>query len=232
MFVSLDKAKRELGFNPRPVDGALKRAVDWFRAATCESVTCNCWYSWLPSAANLEGLLVHSTTSSAKPDGRWISPRPGGCCDEVANWWRTGPGRSWRGGGGVVKAHQPTCDGIDQHRDSVAARSGAQDRRHRCGDHGLRGGCAFPAEPPVTGVSHRGKRLLVDRVVSTAEEKARAACRARSPWRWKPRQWRTAPRSWVFRFLFASVTDTGGGNFPLDFNQTAFRRPLQPQRKS
>jgi dihydroflavonol-4-reductase len=31
MFVSLDKAKRELGFNPRPVDGALKRAVDWFR---------------------------------------------------------------------------------------------------------------------------------------------------------------------------------------------------------
>jgi dihydroflavonol-4-reductase len=32
MFVSLDKAKRDLGFNPRPVDGALKRAVDWFRA--------------------------------------------------------------------------------------------------------------------------------------------------------------------------------------------------------
>jgi len=32
MFVSLDKAKRELGFNPRPVDGALKRAVDWFRS--------------------------------------------------------------------------------------------------------------------------------------------------------------------------------------------------------
>ena len=32
MFVSLDKAKRELGFNPAPVDGALKRAVDWFRA--------------------------------------------------------------------------------------------------------------------------------------------------------------------------------------------------------
>jgi dihydroflavonol-4-reductase len=32
MFVSSDKAKRELGFNPRPVDGALKRAVDWFRA--------------------------------------------------------------------------------------------------------------------------------------------------------------------------------------------------------
>lgn len=31
MFVSLDKAKRDLGFNPRPVDGALKRAVDWFR---------------------------------------------------------------------------------------------------------------------------------------------------------------------------------------------------------
>ena len=32
MFVSSDKAKRELGFNPGPVDGALKRAVDWFRA--------------------------------------------------------------------------------------------------------------------------------------------------------------------------------------------------------
>jgi dihydroflavonol-4-reductase len=32
MFVSSDKAKRELGFDPGPVDGALKRAVDWFRA--------------------------------------------------------------------------------------------------------------------------------------------------------------------------------------------------------
>jgi dihydroflavonol-4-reductase len=32
MFVSSDKAKRELGFSPGPVDGALKRAVDWFRA--------------------------------------------------------------------------------------------------------------------------------------------------------------------------------------------------------
>jgi dihydroflavonol-4-reductase len=32
MFVSLDKAKRDLGFNPQPVDGALKRAVDWFRS--------------------------------------------------------------------------------------------------------------------------------------------------------------------------------------------------------
>jgi dihydroflavonol-4-reductase len=32
MFVSVDKAKRELGFNPGPVEGALKRAVDWFRA--------------------------------------------------------------------------------------------------------------------------------------------------------------------------------------------------------
>lgn len=31
MFVSLDKAKRDLGFNPRPVDGALQRAVEWFR---------------------------------------------------------------------------------------------------------------------------------------------------------------------------------------------------------
>jgi dihydroflavonol-4-reductase len=32
MFVSSDKAKRELGFNPGAVEGALKRAVDWFRA--------------------------------------------------------------------------------------------------------------------------------------------------------------------------------------------------------
>jgi dihydroflavonol-4-reductase len=32
MFVSPEKAKRELGFSPGPVDGALKRAVDWFRA--------------------------------------------------------------------------------------------------------------------------------------------------------------------------------------------------------
>lgn len=32
MFVSADKAKRELGFHPRAVGGALQRAVDWFRA--------------------------------------------------------------------------------------------------------------------------------------------------------------------------------------------------------
>jgi len=32
MFVSVDKAKRELGFSPGPVEGALRRAVDWFRA--------------------------------------------------------------------------------------------------------------------------------------------------------------------------------------------------------
>jgi len=32
MFVSADKAKRELGFEPGPVDGALQRAVDWFQA--------------------------------------------------------------------------------------------------------------------------------------------------------------------------------------------------------
>jgi len=32
MFVSSGKAKRELGFNPGPVEDALKRAVDWFRA--------------------------------------------------------------------------------------------------------------------------------------------------------------------------------------------------------
>jgi dihydroflavonol-4-reductase len=31
MFVSSDKARRELGFNPVPVDGALARAVEWFR---------------------------------------------------------------------------------------------------------------------------------------------------------------------------------------------------------
>jgi len=32
VFVSSDKAKRQLGFNPGAVEGALKRAVDWFRA--------------------------------------------------------------------------------------------------------------------------------------------------------------------------------------------------------
>lgn len=32
MFVSCDKARRELGFEPSPVDGALQRAVEWFRA--------------------------------------------------------------------------------------------------------------------------------------------------------------------------------------------------------
>ena len=32
VFVSSDKAKRELGFEPGAVEGALKRAVDWFRA--------------------------------------------------------------------------------------------------------------------------------------------------------------------------------------------------------
>ncbi len=32
MFVSVEKARRELGFSPGPVDGALRRAVDWFRA--------------------------------------------------------------------------------------------------------------------------------------------------------------------------------------------------------
>ncbi|MBI3681756.1 MAG: NAD-dependent epimerase/dehydratase family protein [Acidobacteria bacterium] len=32
MFVSCEKAKRELGFDPAPVDGALQRAVEWFRA--------------------------------------------------------------------------------------------------------------------------------------------------------------------------------------------------------
>jgi dihydroflavonol-4-reductase len=32
MFVSCDKAKRELGYAPAPVDGALGRAVEWFQA--------------------------------------------------------------------------------------------------------------------------------------------------------------------------------------------------------
>ena len=32
MFVSVEKARRELGFQPGPVDEALRRAVDWFRA--------------------------------------------------------------------------------------------------------------------------------------------------------------------------------------------------------
>lgn len=32
MFVSIEKARRELGFSPGPVDGALGRAVEWFQA--------------------------------------------------------------------------------------------------------------------------------------------------------------------------------------------------------
>jgi dihydroflavonol-4-reductase len=32
MFVSAQKARRDLGFSPSPVDGALHRAVEWFRA--------------------------------------------------------------------------------------------------------------------------------------------------------------------------------------------------------
>jgi dihydroflavonol-4-reductase len=31
MFVTSAKAERELGWNPRPVDDALRRAVVWFR---------------------------------------------------------------------------------------------------------------------------------------------------------------------------------------------------------
>jgi dihydroflavonol-4-reductase len=31
MFVTHEKAARELGFSPAAVDGALKRAVQWFR---------------------------------------------------------------------------------------------------------------------------------------------------------------------------------------------------------
>jgi dihydroflavonol-4-reductase len=31
MFFSSEKAKRVLGFNPRPIEEALRDAVDWFR---------------------------------------------------------------------------------------------------------------------------------------------------------------------------------------------------------
>ena len=33
MFVTSAKAERELGWNPRPVDDALRRAVEWFQAS-------------------------------------------------------------------------------------------------------------------------------------------------------------------------------------------------------
>jgi len=32
MFVTSAKAERDLGWNPGPIEGALRRAVDWFRA--------------------------------------------------------------------------------------------------------------------------------------------------------------------------------------------------------
>ena len=32
MYVRCDKAERELGFRPRPVEDALERAIEWFRA--------------------------------------------------------------------------------------------------------------------------------------------------------------------------------------------------------
>jgi len=32
MFVSHEKARRELGYEPGPVEGALRRAVEWFEA--------------------------------------------------------------------------------------------------------------------------------------------------------------------------------------------------------
>jgi len=32
MFVTSAKAERELGWSPRPVDGALRRAAEWFQA--------------------------------------------------------------------------------------------------------------------------------------------------------------------------------------------------------
>jgi dihydroflavonol-4-reductase len=31
MFVTSEKAMRELGYQPQPVEGALRRAVEWFR---------------------------------------------------------------------------------------------------------------------------------------------------------------------------------------------------------
>jgi len=35
MFVSHDKAKRELGFDPSGVDGALARSIEWFESRCC-----------------------------------------------------------------------------------------------------------------------------------------------------------------------------------------------------
>ena len=35
MFVSHDKAKRELGFDPSGVDAALNRAIEWFGTRWC-----------------------------------------------------------------------------------------------------------------------------------------------------------------------------------------------------
>ena len=32
MWASSEKAKRDLGYSPSPVDAALQRAIDWFRA--------------------------------------------------------------------------------------------------------------------------------------------------------------------------------------------------------
>ena len=40
MYVSCEKARRELGYNPRPVEQALRAAVDYFR------------YDWQPAAAH------------------------------------------------------------------------------------------------------------------------------------------------------------------------------------
>jgi dihydroflavonol-4-reductase len=35
MFVSTEKAERELGYRPGPVEDALLRAVEWFRRNRC-----------------------------------------------------------------------------------------------------------------------------------------------------------------------------------------------------
>jgi dihydroflavonol-4-reductase len=35
MWVSHEKARRELGFEPAGVDAALKRAIDWFGSRCC-----------------------------------------------------------------------------------------------------------------------------------------------------------------------------------------------------
>ena len=92
MFVSLDKAKRELGFQ--------SAAGGWRAEARGglvpgEWLRCDCWYSWPPRPGSLKGLLRHVRASrearlaagfrAAVP----VERRAGGC------WWRMDRGRSW-----------------------------------------------------------------------------------------------------------------------------------------